>query len=311
MLTSQGVAVSHSQLPWMEIGCVRCHYDVADPPTSVAPSRCRQCHSDLADLNRRAVGRDLHPIHDGLTCTTCHEKRTHEVKAMSSAVDLVCSDCHLEVHGFDLKEGRWPESGTCAACHQRVHASQQRLLLGITPASGPAAPSAHFMAGLTCRSCHVPDEAAQGQPTTPIRGRASACTGCHPRQYARVLDWWREGLRTRFDRTRAYLDTAEPQLVGVPDTARDLFGEAEAMVSLIRWGGGEHNLELSDRLMREAVDRAQRAYRVAGRTPPPPPDLGRVPHAGLCSYCHYRSTEPRNFGRMPADFHQSVLGAGR
>ena len=35
--------------------------------------QCRQCHEDLSVLNQRAVGRDLHPIHEGVTCTACHE----------------------------------------------------------------------------------------------------------------------------------------------------------------------------------------------------------------------------------------------
>ena len=305
-LTSQGVAVSHSQLPWIEIGCVRCHYDVADPPREVPTTECSQCHEDLDRLNALAVGRDLHPIHGGLTCTACHAERTHEVNAMSSVVELVCSDCHLRVHDMDVRSETSEAIELCAQCHQGVHAAQQRLILGIRP-DGATTPSSKFLAGVTCRSCHVPGPATGPQPTTAIRGQATACAGCHEQEYTRVLDWWLQGVRTRLTRTSAYLATAEGQLAEADDSVRALLSSAREMVSLVEAAGGHHNLELSDRLMREAIDLAVRAYRGSGRAPPRVPDLGRVPHAGLCSYCHYGTGDPWALERMPEDFHRSFM----
>lgn len=309
-LTSQGVAISHSQLPWIEIGCVRCHYDVAEVPTHVSGVSCRHCHDDLAALNTRAVGRDLHPIHDGVNCTACHARNVHEVQAMSSAVDLVCSDCHRQVHEIPLSAEAWPASDVCAQCHVGVHAAQQRLILGIRP-DGQVTPSAKFLAGITCRSCHVPPGAPGQQPETPIRGQATACAGCHDARYAEVLDWWREGLAARLRVTRAYVDRAAARLQPGSDSVAALIDMSNRMVSLVEAAGGQHNLELSDRLMREALDRSRRAYTLAGQTPPPLPDLGRVPHTGLCSYCHYRPSEPWNFDAMPEDFHDRVLREDR
>ncbi|MFW6330998.1 MAG: cytochrome c3 family protein, partial [Gemmatimonadota bacterium] len=176
-LTSQGVAVSHSQLPWIDIGCVRCHYDVAEADTDVSLLECRECHEDVGVLNARAVGRDLHPIHDGITCTACHRDDLHEVRAMSSAVALVCSDCHREAHEVALDVAD-PPSAMCAACHTGVHVPQQRLLLGIQPELG-AQPGAHFVAGITCRSCHIPPAAPTEEPVDAIRGQAASCAGCH------------------------------------------------------------------------------------------------------------------------------------
>ena len=192
-LTAQGVVVSHSELPWLEIGCVRCHYDVASAETDVSGLRCRQCHEDMAVLNQRAVGMDLHPVHDGVTCTSCHLSDLHEVRAMSAAVQLVCSDCHTQEHGVRLMAGEGRDwSALCGACHQETHSAQQRLVLGVRPDEG-VIPSAKFLAGITCRSCHISEDGPR-PADTPIRGQAESCSGCHPAEYEQVLPWWLEGL---------------------------------------------------------------------------------------------------------------------
>jgi hypothetical protein len=309
-LTSQGVAVSHSELPWTEIGCVRCHYDVAEAETDVAGATCRQCHEDLAALNAQAVGLDLHPVHVGMACTSCHVKDMHEVRAMSSAVELVCSDCHRAAHAVRLDGSAGPASETCAGCHDGVHAPQQRLLLGIRP-DGGAMPSVKFLAGITCRSCHVPPAGPQARPEEPIRGQATACAGCHPAEYETVLEWWIDGSRARLQSVGRYVDGAARSLTGRSDSATALLGAARDRVTLVREAGAQHNLELSDRLMREAVELARDGYRAAGESAPAPPDLGRVPHIGMCSYCHYEPGGPWDFEAMPDDFHRDVLAPGR
>jgi nitrate/TMAO reductase-like tetraheme cytochrome c subunit len=304
-LTSQGVAVSHSQLPWTEIGCVRCHYDVAEAETEVASATCRQCHEDLTALNSAAVGRDLHPLHGGVTCTSCHMKNIHEVRAMSSAVDLVCSDCHRQAHAINLRTEDPPDRQLCAACHDGVHAAQQRLLLGIRP-DGGVEPSEKFLAGITCRSCHIPTTVTS-DPSDAIRGQATACAGCHAQEYTQVLDWWLDGIRARLAASQAYVEQAARALDSPPDSAARLMRDAQAMVTLVAEAGGQHNLELADRLLREAVTRARQAYGVAGQRAPGIPDLGRVPHSGMCSYCHYSPGEPWNFENMPDEFHRSIM----
>jgi hypothetical protein len=309
-LTSQGVAVSHSQLPWIEIGCVRCHYDLASPELAVPVQACRECHDRLDNLHERAVGRDLHPLHAGLTCTACHARNIHHMEAMSSAVNLVCADCHLEAHDVELRVGGAPPSAFCSECHTGVHASQQRLLLGIRP-DGRTLPAGHFIAGITCRSCHIATERAATQPTIPIRGQGEACAGCHEREYEQVLRWWIDGMNLRVAATTQYVEGASRQLTQSPDTAQTLVRISHEMVRLVADAGGQHNLELSDRLLREAVSYVQQAYRRSGVAPPAAPDLGRIPHTGLCSYCHYDPREPWNFEAMAEDFHQRVLRLGQ
>lgn len=306
-LTSQGVVVSHSALPWVEAGCVRCHYDVAEPPTDVAPARCRECHTDLEALNQAAVGRDLHPIHEGLTCTACHEAGTHHVRAMSTAVELICSDCHREAHDVTLGLESRASAELCATCHEIVHRPQQQLLLGLVPGV-PAAPSGKFLAGITCRSCHIPTAAATMDPSVPIRGQATACADCHEQEYERVLDWWLDGIEDRLTRTARYVAGGMAALGARQDAIGRNVREAATLVELVDAAGGQHNLELADRLLRRALDEVRGAYVAAGMQPPAAPELGRVPHAGLCTYCHYGPQEPWNMEAMSDAFHRRVMG---
>jgi hypothetical protein len=313
-LTSAGIPVPHSNLPWVEIGCIRCHYDVADPPTEVSVGRCAECHRDVREATRRGVGLDLHPSHDGLTCTACHAAGTHHVRAVSSAVSLVCSDCHTSAHEVALApwEGGealgWRSSWTCSDCHAHVHRPQQQLLLGILPGvAEQTMASQKFLAGMTCRSCHIPPAPGFPTPAEPIRGQAAACASCHGPEYRDVLHWWIEGSETRLRRAGGYVAAARRDLAGSPsDSARVLLASASAMLTLVAEAGGQHNLELADRLFRESVRRTQAAYRAAGRTPPPAPVLGTAPHAGLCSGCHY-ADGPWDVRQMPADFHERVV----
>ena len=315
-VTSQGVVVSHSTLPWVEAGCVRCHYDVADPPTEVGQARCRECHTDLETLNGLAVGRDLHPVHDGISCIACHAEGTHHVRAMSSAVELVCADCHRSAHELRLA-APGPEAGLagevppsdaalCAACHAGVHRAQQQLLLGIVPGA-PAAPSGKFLAGITCRSCHVPT-GAPADPAVPIRGQASACGDCHESDYERILGWWLDGTRARLAAATAYVERGAATLGTGSDPVGSRVAEARSLVALVGDAGGQHNLELSDRLLRQAVDDVREAWAQAGLRAPAPPDLGRVPHMGLCSYCHYGVDEPWDMEAMSDAFHRRAMG---
>jgi hypothetical protein len=308
-LTSAGVPVPHGSMPWAEIGCVRCHYDVADPPIEVATERCASCHANVAEATRRGIGMDLHPPHSGVTCTSCHAAGAHQVRAVSSAVDLICTDCHAVAHEmrlapWDQTGVAWENQDACNVCHAGVHHPQQQLLLGLIPGA-PTAPARKFLIGMTCRSCHIPPVA--GSPVQAIRGQALACRSCHEPEYDRVLQWWLEGVDRRLRATTAYVHAAQRGLgEAAPDSSRMLLSSAARVLALVDSAGGQHNLELTDRVFRESVVRVQDAYRIAGRTTPPAPALGRPPHQGLCSGCHY-SGEPLDMRAMPRDFHERVV----
>jgi hypothetical protein len=308
-LTSQGLPIPHSALPWVETGCVRCHYDVAEPSTRVSMGRCLDCHGRDTEIMARGIATNLHPSHTSVTCTSCHESGVHHVRAMSSAVQLVCGDCHVREH--DLTLGRdWHGDGTCAGCHEAVHQPQQRLLLGMLPGA-QATPSTKFIAGMTCRSCHIRTDRATASGAA-IRGQAEACASCHRTEYRQVLDWWLDGTRARTREVAAFVGRAEAELgSAAPDSARLLIAGAAQLMSLVVEAGGQHNLEATDRIFRESVERVQHAYRLTGRVAPTAPVLGSPAHEGTCSYCHYSPSAPWDFRRMSGPFHRSVLGVDR
>lgn len=308
--TSQGLPLPHAGLPWVENTCVRCHYDVAAPPTEVSISRCQNCHVNADSVLARGMGTDLHPQHDGLACVSCHEAGAHRIFAMSSAVDLQCADCHAREHDISLTHV-WPEPATCDACHATVHVDEQALLLGIVPGTEQAEPAYKFLQGLTCRSCHVRTGEAPA-PATPLRGQPGSCGSCHLPQYDRIAVWWEEGGAQRDRLVGGYVERARTALAASSaDSAGILLARADTLLRLLEHGGPQHNVELADRLFREALQSATAAYRVAGRTAPATPDLGPQARPGFCSFCHYRVNETVVTREMPADFHEQVMRRGR
>ncbi len=303
--TSQGLDVPHEGLPWIEGGCLRCHYEVTQPVRAVSAQACAECHGDVEALTRASVGRTLHPSHTGVGCTACHEADNHRIESMSTAVTLDCAGCHAGEHGVEASDPA-VETAACAPCHRTVHAAEQRLVLGV--ALEDARPAPHFSEGLTCASCHA--EAGEGGFEAPSPSRppgatlGDACADCHRPEYRTVLAWWREGVASRTERVERYLAEAE-RAVGAE---RPELGEARALLAQVRDGQGAHNLPLTHRLFEEALARTGAAYRAEGRTVPVPPALGRPPREGLCSYCHYRGTEPGMTEEMDDAFHRAVMG---
>jgi hypothetical protein len=304
--TSQGVAVPHEGLPWIEGGCLRCHYAVAEPVHDVSLVRCAGCHEDVDAVTAAGIGEDLHPRHEGSACGACHEEDNHRIQAMSSAVDLRCAACHTVEHGVEVDEA-WLDAATCDACHADAHQGEQRILLGILPEAAAAAPSDHFMDGLTCRSCHLPLGSADASRRV---GSSIACVQCHRQEYATVLRWWNDGIAERARRVDRYLIGAEAAVQGraSDDEAVLAVARARATLDLLRSSGGQHNLPLTHRMFEDAVAGAREGYLLGGRDAPLAPQLGRAPRQGLCAYCHYTLPEPGFSERMDDAFHREVLG---
>ncbi len=273
-VTSQGAPVEHAWSTLLEDRCLRCHYDVGEAPIDVAVDRCVECHSDADSVVREGAGRELHPSHGGFGCQRCHGPTTHRVRAMSSAVELVCADCHADSHADDADIAGTDPVETCRECHVGIHVQQQQLLLGSID-EGMDKPSQKFMAGLSCRSCHA------GEP-----GRSDSCQDCHEPEYAKILDWWLEGLSVREAMVRADIDRARRTLG--PEVAQEhLVVRADSLVSLVESGGGVHNLELSDWIFHRSIELVDQAYHEAGVFRFPAPAIGDRARSGFCSYCHY------------------------
>ncbi len=324
-LTDQGLPVSHDRVPWVEEGCVRCHYAVA-PPSGVSSrvTPCTDCHDEDsrtvrafsagADANGPLPGGEaaagqgatsgrasaVHGAHARVPCGACHTEPAHRVEALSSAVGLVCADCHVESHTVD---SRSVAAATCTGCHAEDHRPQQGLLLGLVPWSTQVRPSMKFAAGLTCRSCHGvagaeagPDLVAPSDPLVSLAGDRQRCVLCHRSEYADVADLWMEGGAERLRRARAWV---ESRASTVPDSSAEA---ARARLDFVDAGGFVHGPVLADRLLREAVA-------LTGGAGAGGPELGAPPRDGFCSFCHLDPGGTWTLGEMSDDLHRSVVGA--
>jgi len=306
-MTSQALPVPHVGLPWIEGGCLRCHFQVTTPVQAASLERCESCHADLESLTQAGIGENLHPPHSGVSCASCHEADNHHIEAMSSAVDLACADCHLVEHEVNVSEAALER--VCNDCHGTIHQAPQALLLGLASEQSAAAPSAHFMDGVTCRSCHVPDDPSS---TAAAAGSSRSCVGCHRPEYATVLGWWRSGLRVRMDLVDHYVTQAERAVGGrdEDDAAVKAAASARRSLALVAAGRGEHNLTLAHSLFEEALDFAVDAYRELGSAAPARPGMGRQPRQGICAYCHYQIEGIEFTEDMDDAFHREVMEGG-
>lgn len=288
--TSEGVALPHPMLRSAGVPCTRCHYQLVEGDTAVTGARCLACHRPggrAGPVDTAMAAPAAHAAHDGAACRTCHETVTHRVVAMSTSIVLRCLDCHAPRHRRSIPADT-ASASDCATCHHGVHSEEQRLMLGLTP-DEEIGPSAMFMAGVTCRSCHAAAGQRPARPGAPLRPTAAACTGCHGGEWSGILERWRRGYARRRDWVGAYVRAAEAALGDstAPPAARARLRRADGLLAFVERAGPMHNLPVVDRMMRHALALAEGAYQAAQRTPPPPPELGPVVTAGACVSCHY------------------------
>jgi len=303
--TDQGLAVAHDRVPWVEEGCVRCHYQVAaapgEAPGALARTACHTARSRTASAFPPGPERSAatHSAHPRVSCGACHTKPSHRIEAVSSALGLVCADCHAESHTV---ASRSVAAATCSACHTDTHAPQQGLLVGLVPWGPEVRPSVKFAAGLSCRSCHGvapgPDSvvatSTEGS-TTSQSGDPGRCTLCHRPEYPRVAELWAEGGEERLRRARAWVEGRAPRVPG------PLGAAARARLDFVEAGGFVHGPVLADRLLREAVA-------LVGDGDEPGPELGPPPRDGLCSFCHLDPGPLGPLGSMSDELHRTVVG---
>lgn len=294
--TSQGVELRHADLREAHVSCTRCHYRLVQGTGAVAGQRCVACHPaggrvrlppDPVAADSGLTGDSAHGTHREHACRACHETVVHRVVAMSSAVDLDCLTCHAARHRRPLPSDS-VGGPACGTCHERVHQDQQRLVLGLLPDGGPM-PSAMFMGGVTCRSCHVTDSRPPPAPGASLRGTPAACTGCHGGAWTGVLERWHRGYARRRDMVNGYLQRATAALAdsGVPPAAHARLREAATLMAFIQRAGPLHNLPVTDQYMRRALALGGQAYRLADRRAPAAPILGPAVANGTCLTCHY------------------------
>jgi hypothetical protein len=300
--TSQGLELAHGDIAAARVPCTRCHYQLLEGGTAVPQRRCAACHQAGQPGARPPALRadSSHREHREFACVACHDLLTHRVVAMSTSIELDCLSCHALRHSPPVAAADSAPDSSCGDCHANVHRDAQRLVLGLLPGE-EFAPSAMFMGGVTCRSCHVVPGQNAAAPGSSRRGSPAACTGCHGGAWAGVLQRWRRGYERRHAMVSGYLAGARGGVAdsAAPAAARARMREAEQLLSFTRRAGPLHNLPLTDRLMRRALDLAAAAYTAAGRTAPPRPQLGPPVANGTCIACHY-GVEEAPIGRDSA-----------
>lgn len=275
--------------------CASCHArDIARRDDRA----CAMCHANA--LHTRTTSEDLRLPHEQLrdanvSCTRCHyrlldtsgPRPVHRVVAMSSTVRLDCLECHALTHRPRLPADTLPDS-TCGDCHRAVHQDAQRMILGVLPGQA-LEPSAMFMGGVTCRSCHVVPGQPAPQPGRSRRGSPAACTGCHGGAWNGVLARWGRGYGRRRDMVQSYLAAARRTLgdsAAAPEVQRRL-EQAAGLMAFVERAGPLHNLPVTDRLLRRALALGREAYAAARRDAPVVPQLGPAVATGTCLSCHY------------------------
>jgi hypothetical protein len=305
-LTSQLLAVPHADVPWIEGGCVRCHFAVAPTPdVTSATEDCTLCHTPgsaaaeawpVDAVTGRPPADSIHGGHRRVACGSCHTANSHRIEGMSSAVGLVCADCHAVSHDLPSRE---VSAGVCVSCHTETHAPQQGLLLGLVPWDPDRVrPSVKFAAGIACRACHGVAEVDAETAEVSRAGDAGRCVSCHLPEYRTVADWWVEGGEERVAVVREWVESA------APGADPDSVAAARERIAFVETGGLVHGPRLADELLREAVGLVLRNP----SDPPRAPDLGSPLRDGLCSYCHVDLDGSWSLDKMPDDFHRDALG---
>jgi hypothetical protein len=306
-LTSQALSVPHDEVPWIEGGCVRCHFAVApDPEEAFAAVECATCHVEggravrafpADSLTGELPVEEIHGGHTRVACSSCHTEVSHRIEGMSGAVGLACADCHATSHAL---ESRSLAAGVCVACHTDTHQPQQGLLLGLVPWDrGTARPSVKFAAGMACRACHGVAEVDVAHPDSALSGDPQRCVSCHLPEYRTVLEWWNQGGEERSRRARRWVEAAEAR----GSAPREIVAAALTRISFVEEGGLVHGPRLADQLLREAVSLVVRNSTVTLGEP----ELGTPPREGMCSYCHLDPDAEWSLDEMPDDFHRDAL----
>lgn len=306
-LTSQALAVPHADVPWIQGGCVRCHFAVApDPEVAFLASDCTACHQEgsaaAASFPADTLTGDLpvgeiHAGHTRVACSSCHTAPSHQIEGMSSAVSLSCADCHAVSHAL---ETRSVAAGLCVSCHTDTHQAQQGLLVGLVPwGTETIRPSLKFAAGMACRGCHGVAEVDFEHPDSALTGDPDRCVSCHLPEYRTVLEWWDEGGEQRTGRARSWVEAARANDAAPPE----IIETALSRIAFVEEGGLVHGPRLADQLLREAVALVVRN----AETAPTEPDLGSPPREGMCSFCHLDPDAAWSLDEMPDDFHRDAL----
>jgi nitrate/TMAO reductase-like tetraheme cytochrome c subunit len=290
VVSPAGFVVDHAQYVDDLVSCISCHEQVTYGNGHAEESRCINCHNDTEILDQYDNTTRLHRVHiaeRNVECMQCHTPIEHRLVSLEETVEL-----------------------ECAACHEDVHEVQQRMYAGTGGHDTDDAPSAMFLARVTCQGCHSLPRQIRGHETVNLAG-AATCMSCHGIRYADILPSWQADLDdkvTRVSRVVRAARVAAGTRAGVTDSLLRL---AEENLALVRDGRGAHNVAYADQLLRAALDLTSRAVDLGGVAySMPAVELGPAVSENTCLQCHLGvERETVMFGRRSFDHERHVIDA--
>jgi nitrate/TMAO reductase-like tetraheme cytochrome c subunit len=270
VVSPAGFVVDHEQYVRDLVSCTSCHSQVTSGTGDAEQARCYNCHNEparIAEFENTPLVHQVHISEHNIECTQCHAPIQHRLVSLNVGVKL-----------------------DCAGCHERVHEAQQQMYAGMGGHGTENAPSAMYLARVSCTGCHELAKQIRGHEKVQLAGEAS-CLSCHGIEYVNILPSWQREMDRKLevvDRVvRGAVEAAGSASVRTRRGVDSLLTTAGQNVSFVRQGRGAHNIAYADRLLRASLVLVQEAVQV-GSLPYAIPDVDLGPAVGdnVCLQCH-------------------------
>jgi len=270
VLTSDGIVVDHPQYVEDMVSCVSCHERVVSGDGHADESRCYGCHNEperIAEYENTTLVHKVHLAEHNIECALCHLPIDHRLIELRETFEL-----------------------DCVSCHQGTHDAQRRLYSGVGGHGTDDAPSAMYLARVSCGSCHGLARDVEGHEQVQMAGEAT-CMSCHGIQYANILPSWQVEMEERFEAVERVVRQAEraPRRGTEREQARadSLLMLANENLELVRVGRSAHNIAFADELLRASLALVEEASDAGGiRFETPAVDIGPSLGEDVCLRCH-------------------------
>lgn len=295
VVTQSGVPFDHSQVAKLDMDCRGCHGGVVQGSGEVPKERCLSCHNQparLAEFEKTDLLHRAHVTDHKVDCVNCHGLIEHGQPPPAVAEKNA--------------------AGACASCHGSGHSPQEDLYAGRGGRGVKDAPSAMFLAGVTCAGCHNP--ALSAEPVTTglgvhtVRANEVACMSCHGPAYEGLYRAWKSSVASRAGALRGQLDATVGAMGVEPPPA---FQDALHNWRLVERGRGVHNVSYAYALLDAAHDQMNAARRAKGLSALPRPWTVIAPNSAACLSCHLGVEKQAGTFEGAAFAHGPHLGAAK
>lgn len=265
LITTAGLSFDHADVKRLGMECTSCHSAVVKGDGDVPQERCFTCHNDPARLARLSDVELLHRTHvteHKVDCLNCHLEIQHRVPKELEVIATECETCHVG----------------------GGHSPQRDLYVGIGGKGVAPQPSAMYLAGVRCESCHIVSH----------EGRRLAsdvsCMSCHGAQFFRISQDWQTTLSHRLEKTKELLAHVKSILAAfegaVPEPAQQRFSRAEENILFVEKAHAIHNPGYASAVLWKAYEDLQQALREIGVEQAFPAPWVQAPYQTRCTACH-------------------------